>query len=209
MPRKPSDQAPERNASEISAQHGQGTDLLSQNDEKKPRKKYRHKPTSRVPRMGFRVTYDEEAQIEYNALSSGLTVSDFLRAVALAGPIQLPSAAPAWNPRLAGRLGRIGNNIGQLLFHIETKRKNPGELVVLARAVMDEIPLTAAHISRQKTPPDDCGDSLFEQLADPGTALNNIVTILNAGRTKSSVAQGAKPHLEAIRQIMREVRSVR
>lgn len=181
------------------------TASLGPSHEGKPVKKRRSRSSAKTARICVRVKADEFLQIQINAMMSGLSVSEFIRAVALAGPIDPPDDAPMWEPRLRGRIGKIANNLSQLL-HYTTDMNEPNGVGFLAQLTVDEAPITVVHIERSIAPAD-MGASFFERLDEPGKALNSIVAALHAGNRKDMI-KGAIPHLNTIREIMREVRGV-
>lgn len=174
--------------------------------DKDNKKKRRHRKNSKLEFLAFRCSAEEAAQIKYNALLSGLSISEFLRVVSLSGLVPVPKKSPVWNPRLNGRLGRIANNVGQILSY-SNNSEIPIDVFEWASQVANEIPLTSDYIAQQKNPPPDRGDGFFKSLENPGYELNKIVKALHISGESDDVLK-AIPHLMQIKEIMQEVRRV-
>jgi hypothetical protein len=72
----------------------------------------------------------ELARILHRVAEANLSVSAYLRTAALRVTINPPSV-PRVNLRLLGDLGRVGNNLNQLVHAIHAGRAAPGLLTVL------------------------------------------------------------------------------
>jgi hypothetical protein len=81
----------------------------------------------RHPRVYSRVTVAEQDQIETDAAGLGLSVSSYIRFLAIDSPqtraVRRPLADVALLKQLKGQCGRIGGNLHQLL-----KQANRGEI---------------------------------------------------------------------------------
>ena len=79
---------------------------------------WRHAKRQRQKVIGFRATPEEQAQIESDAKSAGLTIGAYLRKLALDAPIPRQSRRSSVDmttlSQLLGQLGKIGSNLNQL-----------------------------------------------------------------------------------------------
>ena len=95
----------------------------------RPRKEKEKRRTHRLPHV--RCTESEGERIRKNALASNMTVSDYLRFMALNGGVlsandnQAEQASNSFDDKLIWELHRIGNNLNQLTKKFHSKGVEP------------------------------------------------------------------------------------
>jgi hypothetical protein len=91
-------------------------------------------------RVATRLTLRECGLIAALAAEANLTLSAYLRAAALRAKIN-PPLVPPINLRFVGDLGRVGNNLNQLVHAIHAGRAAPGLLAVIEelRSLLDDV----------------------------------------------------------------------
>lgn len=91
----------------------------------RPQKKETDRRTHRLPHI--RCTEKEGAAIRRNALASGMSVSDYIRFVALKGSTASvnDNTKNDFDNELIGQLHRVGNNLNQLTKRYHRDGKEP------------------------------------------------------------------------------------
>lgn len=84
----------------------------------RPRKDPTKALTEHLPPV--RVTLEDRQRIEAKALKAGLSVSDYIRRVAVTGKVAIKNelSASRMDTETLAELNRIGNNINQIAYHL-------------------------------------------------------------------------------------------
>lgn len=131
----------------------------------------------RTEQVTFWVTPSEKARISANAERAGVTMSAFIRSLALGKPVRQKPKVKAGV--LILQLSRIGNNLNQLLDHAQRGKINGTEHI---DHVFQRLTLALTHWTSDKASPKSIAPEAIVLLAHEGAKLNSLAHQANSGK---------------------------